>query len=71
MSGMASGFSVQQMKLRAFDLSERTTRLGRRSVQQRLSRLRSRGFLISQTAVTAVHHLITAGQSLCPSLSVS
>jgi uncharacterized membrane protein YgaE (UPF0421/DUF939 family) len=53
MSTMASGFSVQQMKLRAFDLSERTTRLGRRSLQQRLERLRSRGFLIGQTAVTA------------------
>ena len=50
---MASGFSVQQMKLRAFDLSERGTRLGRRSVQQRLLRLRSRAFLIVQTAVTA------------------
>jgi uncharacterized membrane protein YgaE (UPF0421/DUF939 family) len=50
---MASGFSVQRMKLRAFDLSERTTRLGRRSLEQRLGRLRSRAFLISQTAVTA------------------
>src|SRR3954454_1240021 len=50
---MASGFSVQQMKLRAFDLSERTSRLGRRSVQQRLGRLRSRSFLIGQSAVTA------------------
>jgi len=50
---MASGFSVQQMKLRAFDLSERTTQLGRRSVAQRLGRLRSRAFLIAQTAVTA------------------
>jgi uncharacterized membrane protein YgaE (UPF0421/DUF939 family) len=50
---MASGFSVQRMKLRAFDLSERTTRLGRRSIAQRLGRLRSRAFLISQTAVTA------------------
>lgn len=50
---MASGFSVQQMKLRAFDLSERTTRLGRRSLSARWSRLRSRAFLIPQTAVTA------------------
>ena len=50
---MASGFSVQRMKLRAFDLSERTTRLGRRSLEQRLGRLRSRAFLIGQTAVTA------------------
>src|SRR3954470_16304795 len=53
MASMASGFSVQRMKLRAFDLSERTTRLGRRSLQQRLDRLHSRAFLISQSAVTA------------------
>jgi uncharacterized membrane protein YgaE (UPF0421/DUF939 family) len=53
MAAMASGFSVQRMKLRAFDLSERTTRLGRRSLEQRLGRLRSRSFLIGQTAVTA------------------
>jgi uncharacterized membrane protein YgaE (UPF0421/DUF939 family) len=53
MATMASGFSVQRMKLRAFDLSERTTRLGRRSLEQRLGRLRSRAFLIGQTAVTA------------------
>jgi len=44
---------VQRMKLRAFDLSERTTRLGRRSLEERLGRLRSRAFLITQTAVTA------------------
>lgn len=44
---------VQRMKLRAFDVSERTTRLGRRSLEQRVTRLRSRGFLIVQTAVTA------------------
>lgn len=50
---MAPGFSVQRMKLRAFDLSERTTRLGRRSLRARWSRLRSRSFLIPQTAVTA------------------
>ena len=50
---MASGFSVQRMKLRAFDLSERTTRLGRRSLGARWARLRSRAFLIPQTAVTA------------------
>ncbi|WP_375432270.1 aromatic acid exporter family protein [uncultured Friedmanniella sp.] len=44
---------VQRMKLRAFDVSERTTRLGRRSLEQRVTRLRSRSFLIVQTAVTA------------------
>ncbi len=50
---MASGISVQQLKLRAFDLSERTTRLSRRSLSARWARLRSRSFLIAQTAVTA------------------
>src|SRR4051812_22235763 len=44
---------LHQMKLRAFDLSERTGRLGRRSVEQRVDRLRDRSFLIGQTAVTA------------------
>ena len=44
---------LHQMKLRAFDLSERTGRLGRRSAQQRLGRLRNRAFMIGQTAVTA------------------
>ena len=34
---MASGFSVQRMKLRAFDLSERTTRVGRRSAKNAAS----------------------------------
>ena len=48
-----NGTALQRVKLRAFDLSERTTRRGRRSVQQRVSRLRSRAFLIGQTAVTA------------------
>lgn len=44
---------LHQMKLRAFDLSWRTGRLGRRSAQQRVGRLRDRAFLIAQTAVTA------------------
>ncbi len=48
-----SSSPVQRMKLRAFDVSERTTRLGRRSMEQRVTRLRSRSFLIVQTAVTA------------------
>lgn len=47
------GSPLHQMKLHAFDLSERTTARGRRSLQQRLERLRDRGFLIGQTAVTA------------------
>src|SRR3712207_5665872 len=62
MGVMASGFSVQQMKLRAFDLSERTTRLGRRSLEQRLGRLWSRAFLIVQTAVTAGFAWFLAGE---------
>ena len=61
---MASGFSVEQMKLRAFDLSERTTRMGRRSVRARWDRLRSRAFLIVQTAVTAGLAWLLAGELL-------
>lgn len=49
----SDGSTLQRMKLRAFDLSGRTTRLGRSSVERRVARLRSRAFLISQTAVTA------------------
>ena len=41
------------MRLRAFDLSERTTRRGYRSAQRRLARWRGRGFLIAQCAITA------------------
>jgi len=52
---------LQQMKLRAFDLSERTTRLGRRSAVERVGRLRSRTFLIAHTAVTAGLAWLVAG----------
>src|SRR6478609_9199210 len=45
--------ALDRVRLRAFDLSERTTRLGYRSAQRRLTRWRSRGFLIAQCAVTA------------------
>lgn len=45
--------SIQQMTLRAFDLSERTARLGRNSLDRRVSRWRSRAFLILQCSVTA------------------
>ena len=45
--------ALDRVRLRAFDLSERTTRLGYRSARHRLSRWRSRGFLIAQCAVTA------------------
>lgn len=41
------------MRLRAFDLSVRTTRRGYRSAQRRIARWRGRGFLIAQCAVTA------------------
>jgi uncharacterized membrane protein YgaE (UPF0421/DUF939 family) len=50
---MEPGRSIQQMKLRAFDLSERTGRLSRRSAKERWDRLRARWFLIAQCAVTA------------------
>lgn len=49
----ANASALQRVKLRAFDLSERTTQLGRTSLERRVSRLRSRGFLITQVAVTA------------------
>ena len=45
--------ALDKVRLRAFDLSERTTRLGYRSAQRRLARWRGRGFLIAQCAVTA------------------
>lgn len=48
-----SRFSMHAMKLRAFDLSERTAKLGRASARKRLDRWRSRGFMIAQCAVTA------------------
>ena len=47
------GLSLQQMKLRAFDVGERTAELGRKSLQQRLDRWRSRAFFIVQCAITA------------------
>ncbi len=47
------GFSIEQMKLRAFDLSERTWRRGRFSAVRRADRWRQRAFVIAQCAVTA------------------
>lgn len=41
------------MKLRAFDVSERTARAGRRSAAERVDRWRSRIFFITQCAITA------------------
>jgi uncharacterized membrane protein YgaE (UPF0421/DUF939 family) len=45
--------ALQQMKLRAFDVSERTAELGRKSLKQRVERWRSRFFFIIQCAITA------------------
>lgn len=44
---------VRELALRAFDLSERTARAGRRSAERRVERWRQRAFLIAQCAVTA------------------
>jgi uncharacterized membrane protein YgaE (UPF0421/DUF939 family) len=49
----SEAFSVRQMELRAFDLSERTIRRGEASTVRRIARWRSRAFLIAQCAVTA------------------
>lgn len=53
MSGMVSGSSLQQVKLRAFDVSERTAELGRTSLRRRVQRWRSRSFFIVQCAISA------------------
>lgn len=45
--------TLEKVRLRAFDLSERTTRLGYRSAKAGLRHWRQRGFLIAQSAVTA------------------
>jgi uncharacterized membrane protein YgaE (UPF0421/DUF939 family) len=44
---------IQRMTLQAFDLSERTARVGKDSAKRRLLRLRSRSFMIIQCSVTA------------------
>lgn len=46
-------FSMQRVKLAAFDLSERTVRRSRASAVRRVDRLRGRAFMITQTAITA------------------
>lgn len=48
-----SGFSIHRMKLRAFDLSERTARWGAASLDRRTNRWKARVFMIIQCAVTA------------------
>ncbi|MFV0427112.1 MAG: FUSC family protein [Beutenbergiaceae bacterium] len=49
----ARQFSMRRLALRAFDLSERTARAGRRSASERLHRWRRMAFLIIQCSVTA------------------
>ncbi|MFV0251850.1 MAG: FUSC family protein [Beutenbergiaceae bacterium] len=49
----ARQFSMRRLALRAFDLSERTARAGRRSAAERLDRWRRMTFLIAQCSVTA------------------
>lgn len=45
--------ALDKVRLRAFDLSERTTRAGYHSMRRRVARWRGRRFLIAQCAVTA------------------
>lgn len=45
--------TLDRVRLRAFDLSERTTRAGYRQAKHRLKRWRGRSFLIAQCAITA------------------
>jgi uncharacterized membrane protein YgaE (UPF0421/DUF939 family) len=49
----SEAFSLQRVKLRAFDLSDRTIRRGEASAVRRIERWRQRAFLIVQCAVTA------------------
>lgn len=49
----SEAFSLQRVKLQAFDLSDRTVRRGRASAVRRVDRLRERTFMIMQCAVTA------------------
>ncbi|MCW2803108.1 MAG: hypothetical protein JWN06_1325 [Propionibacteriaceae bacterium] len=48
-----SSHPIQQMTLRAFDLSERTARRGRSSLDRRFNRWKARAFMIAQCSVTA------------------
>jgi uncharacterized membrane protein YgaE (UPF0421/DUF939 family) len=50
---MDTSGSMQRMKLRAFDLSERTVRSSRASAVRRADRWKQRSFLIAQCSVTA------------------
>ena len=46
-------FSLQRMKLRAFDLSDRAIRRSGASAVRRVERWRQRAFMIAQCSVTA------------------
>jgi 4-hydroxybenzoate polyprenyltransferase len=56
--------SLQRVKLRAFDLSDRTVRRGRASAVRRVERWRHRAFMIAQCSVTACFSWFIAGQLL-------
>jgi uncharacterized membrane protein YgaE (UPF0421/DUF939 family) len=49
----SEALSLQQMKLRAFDVSDRTIRRGEASAVRRVERWRQRAFMIVQCSVTA------------------
>jgi uncharacterized membrane protein YgaE (UPF0421/DUF939 family) len=49
----SEAFPLQRMKLRAFDLSDRTIRRGEASAVRRIERWRQRAFMIVQCSVTA------------------
>ncbi|HIT76392.1 MAG TPA: FUSC family protein [Candidatus Avipropionibacterium avicola] len=50
---MASRFSIQRVKLRAFDLSERSAAYGRRTLVQRAQRWQGRSIFLAQCAISA------------------
>jgi hypothetical protein len=60
----SEAFSLQRVKLRAFDLSDRTVRRGRASALRRVERWRQRAFLIVQCSVTAGFSWFLASQLL-------
>ena len=57
----SEAFSLQRVKLRAFDLSDRTVRRGRASAVRRVERWRQRAFMIVQCSVTAGFAWFIAG----------
>lgn len=57
-------FSLQRVKLHAFDLSERSAAYGRRTARQRAERWQSRSFFLAQCAVTAGLAWAIAGLTL-------